>query len=203
MSTTRFLMLRHGQSEWNALGRWQGQADIELTDLGYEQARRAADKLGTFDAVASSDLRRARITATIVSDALGLGLLPADVRFRETHVGEWQGLTHDQIERDWPGYLETHLRPPGFEADDSIVARVSAALADLAREFPGGEVLVIAHAGVLRVMRRHLGVVDSRIANLGGCEFVVRPDAGDVFGHHITAGDLVDLFEHGAIGEEL
>ena len=52
MSPTRFLMLRHGQSEWNALGRWQGQADIDLTDLGHEQARRAADSLGTFDAVA-------------------------------------------------------------------------------------------------------------------------------------------------------
>jgi len=83
------------------------------------------------------------------------------------------------------------------------VERVSAALADLARRFPGGEILVIAHAGVLRVMRRRLGVVDSRIANLGGCEFIVRPDAGDVHGHHITAGDLVDLLEHGAIGEEL
>ena len=144
MSPTRFLMLRHGQSEWNALGRWQGQADIDLTDLGHEQARRAADSLGTFDAVASSDLNRARITATIIADTLGLGLLPADSRFRETHVGEWQGLTHDQIERDWPGYLQAHRRPPGFEADESIVERVSAALADLARQFPGGEILVIA-----------------------------------------------------------
>ena len=203
MSPTRFLMLRHGQSEWNALGRWQGQADIELTDLGYEQARRAADKLGSFDAVASSDLRRARITATVISDALGLGLLPADTRFRETDVGEWQGLTHDQIERQWPGYLGAHRRPPGFEPDESIVDRVSSALADLARSFPGGEVLVIAHAGVLRVMRRHLGVVDSRIANLGGCGFVVHPGAGAADTHLITAGGLVDLLEHGAIGEEL
>ena len=107
-------MLRHGQSEWNAAGRWQGQADIELTDLGYEQARRAVDKLGTFDAIASSDLRRARMTATIIAEGLGAGLLPADERLRETHVGEWQGLTHAEIERDWPGFLDTHQRPPGF-----------------------------------------------------------------------------------------
>ena len=200
---TRFLVLRHGQSEWNAMGRWQGQADIELTDLGYEQARRAADKLGTFDAVASSDLRRALITATIIAETLGLGLLPADERFRETHVGEWQGMTHDEIERDWPGYLEAHRRPPGFESDVSIVQRVGAALGDLATQFPGGQVLVIAHAGVLRVIRRHLGVLDQRIANLGGCEFVVRPGAGPTGTHEITAGDLVDLFEHGEIGEEL
>ena len=198
---TRFLVLRHGQSEWNALGRWQGQADIELTDLGYEQARRAADRLGTFDAVVSSDLRRARITATIIAESLGLGLLPPDVRFRETHVGEWQGMTHDEIERDWPGYLEAHRRPPGFEDDPSIVTRVSAALGDLSVQFPGGQVLVIAHAGVLRVMRRHLGVLDQRIANLGGCEFIVRRTGTDI--PEISAGDLVDLFEHGEIGEEL
>ena len=192
-------MLRHGQSEWNALGRWQGQADIELTDLGYEQARRAAQKLGMFDAIASSDLRRSRITATYIAEGLGIGLLDADPRFRETDVGEWQGLTHDQIERDWPGYLEAHNRPPGFESDISIVTRVTAALVDLAEQFPGGEVLVVAHAGVIRVMRRAHRVVDSRIPNLGGCEFIVRPDATEV----ITVGDVVELFEHGEIGEEL
>ena len=198
---TRLLVLRHGQSEWNALGRWQGQADIELTDLGHEQARRASDRLGTFDAVASSDLRRARITATVIAESLGLGLLPPDERFRETHVGEWQGMTRDQIERDWPGYLQAHRRPPGFEPDHSIVSRVSTAFADLAVQFPGGQLLVIAHAGVLRVMRRHLGVPDQRIANLGGCEFTVRTGADGT--PEITAGDLVDLFEHGEIGEEL
>jgi probable phosphoglycerate mutase len=192
-------MLRHGQSEWNALGRWQGQADIELTDLGYEQARRAAQKLGMFDAIASSDLRRSRITATYIAEDLGIGLLDADPRFRETDVGEWQGLTHDQIERDWPGYLEAHNRPPGFESDISIVTRVTAALVDLAEQFPGGEVLVVAHAGVIRVMRRSHRVGDSRIPNLGGCEFIVRPDATEV----ITVGDVVELFEHGEIGEEL
>lgn len=192
-------MLRHGQSEWNALGRWQGQADIELTELGYEQARRAAQKLGMFDAIASSDLRRARITATYIAEGLGIGLLDADIRFRETDVGEWQGLTHDQIERDWPGYLKAHHRPPGFESDDLIVRRVSDALLDLAAQFPGGEVLCIAHAGVIRVMRRAHRVTDDRISNLGGCEFIISPDATNV----ISIGDVVELFEHGEIGEEL
>jgi probable phosphoglycerate mutase len=193
-------MLRHGQSEWNARGKWQGQADIDLTDLGREQARRAADKLGTFDAVVSSDLNRARLTAAIIADALGLGLLEADPRLRETHVGEWEGLTHDDIEGRWPGYLKAHRRPPGFEADDSIVTRVSSALCDLAAAFPGGELLCISHAGVLRVMRRHLGVPDARIANLGGCEFTVDTAGTSPV---ITAGAIVDLFEHGEIGEEL
>lgn len=197
-------MLRHGQSEWNALGRWQGQADIELTDLGYEQARRAADKLGQFAAVASSDLRRARITATIIAESLGLGLLDADPRLRETHVGEWQGLTHDQIEQQWPGYLAAHRRPPAFEDDASIVMRVTTALGELAHMFPGEEVLCVAHAGIIRVMRRHLRVIDQRIPNLGGCHFTVRiGDASKGTSSSIEAGDIVELFEHGEIGEEL
>ena len=198
-SPTRILMLRHGQSEWNALGRWQGQADIELTDLGYEQARRAVDKLGTFDAVASSDLRRARITAAIIAEGLGIGLLDPDHRFRETNVGEWQGLTHDQIERDWPGYLASHKRPTGFEEDHRIVERVISGLFDLADAFPGGDLLCIAHAGVMRVMRRFHDVPDERIANLGGCHFSVRP------GHSnpIEIGEVVSLFEAGEIDEAL
>lgn len=192
-------MLRHGQSEWNALRRWQGQADIALTDLGIEQARRAADKLGTFAAIASSDLERARTTAAIIAGSLGLSLLPADERLRETHVGEWQGCTAEEIEMHWPGYLESHRRPPGFEPDSAIVMRVSAALTDLATAFPGEEVLCIAHAGVMRVMRRHLGVPDRRIPNLGGCHFTVSGGGAD----RIAAGEIVELFEHGEIGEEL
>ena len=184
-------MLRHGQSEWNAAGKWQGQADIELTDLGYEQARRAVDKLGMFDAIASSDLRRARMTATIIAEGLGAGLLPPDERLRETHVGEWQGLTHHEIDRDWPGYLETHQRPPGFESDESIIERVTAALLELAEQFPGGEVLCVAHAGVIRVMRRAHGVADTRITNLGGCYYTITPGRSAPIQIH----DVVDLFE--------
>lgn len=192
-------MLRHGQSEWNAMGRWQGQADIELTDLGYEQARRATEKLGMFDAIISSDLLRAHRTASIIAEGLGVGLLPPDPRLRETDVGEWQGLTHTQIERDWPGYLAEHKRPPNFETDESIVKRVTSSLVDLAENFQGAEVLCIAHAGVIRVMRRAHRVTDTRIANLGGCHFVVRPQPSI----SIEIGDIVDLFEHGELGEEL
>ena len=181
------------------MGRWQGQADIELTDLGHEQARRAAEKLGMFDAVVSSDLRRAHLTATIIANGLGIGLLPPDARLRETDVGEWQGLTHGQIERDWPGYLDAQKRPPGFEPDESIVARVSDALFDIAGSFPGSEVLCIAHAGIIRVMRRAHRVADTRIANLGGCHFTVRTGENA----SIEIGDVVDLFEHGELGEEL
>jgi broad specificity phosphatase PhoE len=117
-------------------------------------------------------------------------------------VGEWQGLTHEEIEEGWPGYLASQRRPPGFEDEAAIIARVSDAFGDLARRYPAGEVLVVSHAGVLRVMRRSLRATDRRIANLGGARFDVwtGPDGGVP---RIVAGELVDLIEHGEVGEEL
>ncbi|MEY4365030.1 MAG: hypothetical protein RLZZ305_374 [Actinomycetota bacterium] len=200
MSPCRLLVLRHGQSEWNAARRWQGQADIDLTDLGRDQARRAAERLSGYAVVASSDMKRARETASIIAAVTGAALAEPDPRLRETDVGEWQGLTHHEIESQWPGYLDTHRRPPSFEPDTAIVSRVSAAFSDISARHTGGEVLVVSHAGVLRVMRRHLGVADQRIANLGGSRFTVH---GSGTSARIEAGELVDMLEHGEVGEEL
>lgn len=198
--TTRILVLRHGQSEWNALGKWQGQADVPLTDTGREQAYRAAELLGQFDLIAASDLQRAHETATIISNTLGIGPVIVDQRLRETHVGEWEGLTHDDIERDYPGYLAEHKRPPAFETEESLISRFTAAITDVALQCAGGEALCVAHAGVIRVMRRALGVPDPRIPNLGGCHFFITPNAGR---DTLRAGDIVDLIEHGAVGDHL
>lgn len=199
-STTRILVLRHGQSEWNALGKWQGQADVPLTDVGREQAYRAAELLGQFDLIAASDLQRAHETAAIISNTLGIGPVIVDQRLRETHVGEWEGLTHDDIERDYPGYLVEHKRPPSFETEESLISRFTAAITDIAVQCAGGEALCVAHAGVIRVMRRALGVPDPRIPNLGGCHFFITPNAGR---DTLRAGDIVDLIEHGAVGDNL
>lgn len=198
--TTRILVLRHGQSEWNALGKWQGQADPPLTDAGREQAYRAADLLGQFDLIATSDLQRAHETAAIISNTLGIGPVIVDERLRETHVGEWEGLTHDDIERDYPGYLAAHKRPPSFETEESLITRFTAAITDIALQCQGGEALCVAHAGVIRVMRRALGVADPRIPNLGGCHFIISPNSGR---DTLRAGDIVDLIEHGPVGDNL
>src|SRR3546814_3323938 len=102
---TRVLLVRHGQSEWNATGRWQGQADPPLTDLGRAQAHHAARSLGVVDAIVASDLQRAADTALIISGELGVGPVVLDEGLRERDAGEWSGLTRAEIERDWPGYL--------------------------------------------------------------------------------------------------
>lgn len=116
---TRVLLVRHGQSEWNADGRWQGQADPPLTDLGRAQAHHAARSLGVVDAIVSSDLQRAAETAAILAGELGVGPVVLDPDLRERDAGEWSGLTRSEIERDWPGYLGP---PPPVRPSPAAVA---------------------------------------------------------------------------------
>lgn len=179
-------MLRHGQSEWNAVGRWQGQADPPLSDEGQLQAADAGLRLGMFDAVWASDLQRASLTAGIIAEIIGIGPVLLDQRLRETHVGPWEGLTHDEVNTGWPGFLDTHQRPDGFEPYDDAAERIAAAFVDIAAANPGGEILVISHGGVIRAVRRLLGAADARMPNLGGSWFTVC-------GTEIEAGDVVDL----------
>jgi len=167
------LLLRHGQSEWNALQRWQGTADSPLSELGRRQARfvgavLAAGRHG-FGDVWASDLARAHETAEVVAEALALRPVRIDSRLREAHAGEWEGLTAPEINDRWPGYLEAQRRPPGFESFASVVARVLPALRDLAAAATdGAPQLAVAHSGVIRTVVRHLGYADARVANLGG-----------------------------------
>jgi len=186
VAPTRLLVIRHGESEWNAMRRWQGQADPPLNDEGVRQAREAALKLGSFDAIWSSDLQRACHTAAIIAEALGVGPVQVDPRLRETHVGPWQGLTHDEIEVGWPGFLADRRRPDGFEIDEDVNGRVLEAFHDIAATTPGGEALVVTHAGVIRSVRRALGEVDVQMPNLSGSWFTVGADA-------VSVGALVNI----------
>ena len=161
-------VVRHGQSEWNALGRWQGQADPPLSDLGRTQARGAAPLMGAFDAVVSSDLVRAVDTATIIADDLDVGPVLIDDGFRERNSGEYQGMTRKEIEERYPGNLEAWIRPPGWEPDESVHDRVHAALERIIGRFGSGDVLVVAHSGVIYALEGTLGTPHEPIANLGG-----------------------------------
>jgi probable phosphoglycerate mutase len=163
----RLLLARHGQSEWNAVGRWQGQADPPLSELGRRQAGLAAARLGSVDAIVTSDLERARYTATIISELLGEGPVLVDAGLRERDAGEWSGLTKAQIERDWPGYLGDRRRPPAFEPEEAFLERVLEAVRRVGEQVGGGDVLVLTHGGVIYAIERHLGADFERIPNLG------------------------------------
>lgn len=164
------LLVRHGESEWNASGRWQGHADAALSDLGRLQAHHAGVHLRdrwSVDAIVASDLVRAAETARIIGGELGLEvvLVPG---LRERSAGEWEGLTRDEIEEAWPGYLATERRPPRFESDAHLLERVVPAIARIASVHAGRTVLVVSHAGVLRAIERYHGVPSERVPNLGG-----------------------------------
>jgi broad specificity phosphatase PhoE len=205
---TRVLLVRHGQSEWNADGRWQGQADPALTDLGRHQAQHAARSLGTVDAIVSSDLQRAGETAAILSGELGVGPVVLDPDLRERHAGEWQGLTRAEIERDWPGYLDPpppiegmpeaaspaartseeggpRRRPPGWESDHSLVERAVAALGRIHDLVGDGEALAVTHGGLVYALERMLGAPFVRLPNLGGRWVDVGPEGPEALGERV------------------
>ena len=194
---TRLLTVRHGESEWNAVGRWQGQADPPLTDAGMMQAAAATRALGTFDAIWASSLQRASLTAEIIAEGLGIGPVQLHAGLMENAFGPWEGLTVAEIEHGWPGYLADNRRPGGAEQPDEVTARGLGALREIAATHAGGEVLVIAHAGLIRTLRRALDGSDLRFNNLGGCWFHVHDNG------RVVAGDPVDLVHPQTFGDTL
>lgn len=191
-TVTRILLVRHGQSEWNAIGRWQGWADPELSALGREQSRLATAGVGRVDAVVSSDLRRAFDTATIMAEGLGVGPVAVEPLLRERDVGEWTGLTRSEIEQRWPGALAGPMPdPPGGEGWAEVRERMRSAVDGLAATHTEEVVLAVTHGGVIRGLERHLGLEPEPLPNLGGVWVDVVPG-------RITAGRrllLVDPHE--------
>lgn len=180
------LLLRHGQSEWNAVRRWQGLADSPLNDLGRRQAAQASRVLASvdhrFQSVWSSPLARAAETGGIIAEHLGIDEIRVDHRLREADAGEWQGMTPDEIDVAYPGFLADHRRPPTFESAERVVDRASEALVAIAeRSSPDeGAVIVATHSGVIRTIVRHLGWVDERVPNLGGVWLDVDTSTTDI-----------------------
>lgn len=184
----RLFLVRHGESTWNADGRWQGQADPPLTDLGERQARAAAASVAAFGPmfVVASDLHRARRTAELLApDGLTPELEPA---FRERHAGEWTGLTRAEIDERYPGDLAAWRSPPGFEGDEPLLARVEPAIvACFARLDDGACGVVVTHGGVIRTVERVRAAPSVPVPNLGG-RWLLRGADGEV---HLGERDLL------------
>ncbi|MEN9936613.1 MAG: hypothetical protein RLZZ387_3192 [Chloroflexota bacterium] len=157
---TVFYLVRHGETDWNADGRWQGYADIPLNDAGRAQARRLADRLRhesiRFDAIYSSDLQRSWETAAIVAEALGAPLHPLPA-LREIDVGAWSGLTVREVKArdgDILARLESGEDLPrgGGERFADLYNRVVPAVERLIAEHPAGTVGLFSHGGPVRAL---------------------------------------------------
>lgn len=186
--TTTILLIRHGQTDWNAAGRWQGHADIPLNEVGRRQARRLADRLSRWPITAmySSDLKRAAETAHILADILGLQPV-YDPVWRERHGGAFEGLTGAEIKRAhpeaWDRLSQGITDPPGGESPEQLHERVTKAFERLLERHAGEMVSVVSHGGALRTVIGHVLKLPPRPnprlqldGNTGLTVVEVRPD---------------------------
>jgi alpha-ribazole phosphatase len=160
---TRLILIRHGETDWNAEGRWQGQIDVPLNENGRQHAREVAHRLvgEGIQAIYSSDLKRAVETARVLGEATGLDI-HIDARLREIHQGEWQGLLVSEIQERYSQRFESRLRnpwtiaPPGGETVVQVQQRVDQALDDIVQKHPGETVAIVAHGFVIALLRVRL-----------------------------------------------
>ena len=162
MSTT-FYLIRHGETDWNLHGRWQGHTDIPLNEDGRAQARRLAAQLRAdrvrFDASYSSDLQRAWETAGVVGAALDRAPLPLPA-LREINVGSWSGLTSIEVRaQDGETYARyksgEDVARGGGERFLDLYTRVVAAVEQLADQQPGHTLALVTHGGPVRALLMH------------------------------------------------
>jgi broad specificity phosphatase PhoE len=157
---TLLYLIRHARSTWNAEGRLQGQADPPLDETGHQQVRALVEFLTDepFDAIYSSPLVRARLTAEALAAPRGLSV-QFDARLMERHLGEWTGLKGDEARARIAAFTSGDWRvagPPGGEGEAALMARAAAALADIIAAHPEGPVAVVSHGGTLRAYLLHL-----------------------------------------------
>ena len=149
---THLYLIRHGQTDWNLEGRYQGQSDVPLNEKGIAQVQSLIEKLNghSFAAIYSSDLMRARQTAEPIAKALGMEV-NIDKRLREINQGEWEGVLVDDIKARYAGIWSQRtvnpasVRPPRGETVGEVAERVYAVLDYISRLIPNGQLLIVSH----------------------------------------------------------
>ncbi|WP_030783401.1 histidine phosphatase family protein [Streptomyces sp. NRRL S-920] len=172
----RIILWRHGQTAWNLERRFQGSTDIELTETGIAQARRAARLLASLkpDAIVASDLKRAAATAGELAAVTGLPVT-YEQGLRETYAGKWQGLTHEEIiARFGDQYAAWKRGEPvrrgGGELETEVADRAAPIVLRHAEKLPdNGTLVVVSHGGTIRTtIGRLLGLDSHHWEGLGG-----------------------------------
>lgn len=159
MAVDRVYLIRHGETDWNTNGRWQGLLPVDLNDVGRDQARKLADILRheAIEAIYTSDLLRAGETARIVGDVLGIVPSP-DPRLRELDIGLFQGLTLDEIKQRHPqAYTQfmkepiTYVLPEG-ESRRMLLERVISAWHDFVNRPDLRRIAIVTHGGAVKML---------------------------------------------------
>ena len=209
MTRRLVFMTRHGETDWNLEGRWQGHTDVPLNDKGRAQARAVAEALrdAGLAGLVSSDLSRARETAEIVGASLGLGVAYVDADLRERMFGVFEGLTRAECARlhpaAWRAWDEEQRPADGVELPSAVVARVTAAIGRAAERIAreGAPVLLVSHGGALRsVVHRATGLPVGPIANGAIYRIEWDPRLGIVRADRVEAGVTREPWQRPAVG---
>jgi probable phosphoglycerate mutase len=176
MARRLIYVARHGETDWNVAGRWQGHTDIPLNQRGHAQARALGHALRSvrLAGAVSSDLCRARDTARIAAEVAGVRLHYVDPDLRERTLGCFEGLTREECERlhpvAWKAWLEQQQPPDGGEHTHQLALRVKAAIRRVAERVASEAeaALVVTHGGALRaVLTEVVGHLSAPVANGG------------------------------------
>ncbi|CAH1218291.1 Adenosylcobalamin/alpha-ribazole phosphatase [Paenibacillus plantiphilus] len=158
-------LIRHGKTDWNALGKIQGQTDTPLNAEGIRQAQALAERLSRetmkWDAVISSDLMRANETARIIAQTLQIPLLDSDARLRERYFGEIEGTTEaERLARWGPDWRRSNS---GQETDEQVRSRALAFVNEIAARQPSERLLVVSHGSLLaQLMKGMCGELEDK-----------------------------------------
>ncbi|MDY6268508.1 MAG: histidine phosphatase family protein [Selenomonadaceae bacterium] len=156
---TKIIYIRHGQTEWNISGRYQGQSDVALSPLGTLQAEKLAAHfpVAELSAIYSSTLSRAMRTAECIAERFGLVVQPR-AELREINFGDWEGLTYDEITKKWPEALTDffqhpdRLAIPHGETFPIVQARALGCIRELCQKHTDETIAVVAHGAILRTL---------------------------------------------------
>jgi probable phosphoglycerate mutase len=202
METTQLIIIRHGETSGNRDGVWQGHLDTPLTEAGISQAQATAERLsnGSFSLLYSSDLGRARETASIIARATGHAI-KTDVRLRERALGIFEGLTTPEIQARHPEQWQlfqtagpNYVLPGGESARQRFNLAIEC-LEEIAHEQRGHTIVVVTHGGVLNALFRHTHDIPLDVDR----RFSIPNGAFNVFSHRggnwmlVTWGDVTHL----------
>ncbi|MEJ9078112.1 histidine phosphatase family protein [Gordonia malaquae] len=197
----RLILLRHGETLYNASQRMQGQLDTDLSDVGVEQARVAGRAIATRSplVILSSDLRRAYETAQAIGAVTGQDVT-TDSRLRETHLGDWQGMTHHEVDETMPGARrvwrdDSTWTPPNGESRVQVAERMLPVVDELVAglddwgtgQTPDAPVVLVAHGGCIAALTA--GLLALPVANWPVFGGLANTSWVQLSGHSTTADD--------------
>ncbi|WP_110952940.1 alpha-ribazole phosphatase [Anaerosinus massiliensis] len=156
---TKVILVRHGQTEWNIQGKYQGHSDIELSPLGLEQAKLVGKRLAKekIDAVYASDLKRAVKTAEYIANEHTLKVNIIE-QFREISFGDWEGLDYKTINEKWPGKVELFFKNaelnviPNGETFLEVTERSCRVMKNLTEKHADKTIVIVSHGGTIRTL---------------------------------------------------